>query len=85
MSIQQTSEHAAFNAFVSEQLGNDLGGKSLEDAVSDFRAYQLELKELRAKVAVAVEQSARGESEELDDEAFWVDVDALLKGEGLPD
>jgi hypothetical protein len=85
MPTQQVSEHAAFNEFVVERLGDDLGGKSLEDAVAEFRAYQRELEKLRAKVAIAVGQSAAGVSEELDDATFWEKVDPILDSEGIPE
>jgi hypothetical protein len=85
METPQFTEHVAFNTFVAEHLGDDLGGRSLEDAVSEFRAYQREVEELRAKLAVAVEQSDRGESEELDDEHFWAQIDAQLDAKGIPE
>ena len=85
MSSDLTSEWTDFSQFVNRQLEGDLQGASLEESVARFRAYQRDLEALRAKLRVSEEQSARGESSELDDSEFWKRVDKKLDELGIPE
>jgi hypothetical protein len=83
MSTDLHTDWDAFNAFVDGRLGHDRDGLSLEDAVHEFRAYQRELADARAKVREAKSASARGDSGELDIDALVREVNHDLAGEGI--
>lgn len=85
MSTDLSSDWTAFNQFVSEQLGGNLQGKSLEESVEEFRAYQKDLAAIREKLRISAEQSARGESSELDMDEFFKEIDAELDQRGIPE
>jgi hypothetical protein len=73
-----------FHRFLGQQL--DAGATvSPEEALSDFRERQRQLDLLRAKLQVALDESARGESAPLDVEAVKRDVRAQLASEGIYD
>ena len=78
-------ERDAFNAFIDGRLGQASRDLSLEDALSEFRAYQRELADARAKVQQAKESSRRGESAELDIDQFVQEVNGELNAEGIHD
>jgi len=82
MSTDLRTECDAFNAFI-DRRGTDAA--SLEDALMEFRAYQRELAEVRAKVQEAKTSSQRGESVELDIEQLIKEVTDDLAAEGISD
>src|SRR5204862_7531576 len=64
MATDLTSELTAFSRFVAQRLnGTNI---SLEESLREFRQYQRELADLRRRLSIAEEQSARGESQPLD-------------------
>ena len=50
MDTQLHIDRVAFNAFIDSRLGQTSGELGLEDVLSEFRAYQRELADVRAKV-----------------------------------
>lgn len=85
MSTDLSSDWTAFNLFVSEQLSGNLNGMTLEESLAKFRAYQEDLTAIRAKLKISEEQSARGESSELDMDEFFRELDAELDKRGIPE
>jgi hypothetical protein len=83
MSTDLITDWDAFNAFVDARLGRVRSGLSLEDALSEFRAYQRELVDARAKIREARQSSARGESVELDIDRLIQEVNSDLASEGI--
>lgn len=83
MSTDLTSDWNAFRQFVSSQLDGSLQGKSLEESLEEFRAYQKDVEALRAKINRSLEQSEKGESSELNEEEFWKRVGLRLDGLGI--
>lgn len=59
-----TTEISLFHQFIGERYIN--ADVPLDDAVHEFREYQRELADLKAKLRVAEEQSARGETGPID-------------------
>ena len=84
MITDQINEHEIFSTFINEHLGG-LNGKTLEEVLAEFRIYQRQLEDLRGKLRIAEEQSARGESRELDLDALFERVDKRLDGQGVPE
>jgi len=80
-----SNDFAAFNQFVTTQLGDDLAGLSLEESLAQFRAYQRDLESLRARLRTSEEQSARSESKALDEDAFWQRVNNRLDEKRIPE
>lgn len=85
MSTDLSSDWTAFNQFVSERLSGNLNGMTLEESLAEFRAYQEDLMAIRAKLKISEEQSARGESSELDMDEFFQELDAELDKRGIPE
>ena len=85
MSSDLATERDAFNAFIDGRLGQDRGVLNLEDALNEFRAYQRELADARAKVKEAKASSSRGESAELDIDQLVQEVTDELAAEGIRD
>lgn len=83
MSTDLRTEQDAFNAFIDGRLGRVRSGLSLEGALTEFRAYQRELADARAKVQEAKEPSRRGESAELDVDQLVQEVTDELAAEGI--
>ena len=83
MDIQLQIERDAFNAFIDSRLGQASSELGLEDALSEFRAYQRELADAQAKVQQAKTSSSRGESAELDVEQLVQEVTDELNAEGI--
>jgi len=79
------TERDAFNAFIDSRLGQASNSLRLEDALTEFRAYQKELAGARAKVQEAKASSQRGESEELDIDQLVQEVTNELAAEGIRD
>ena len=75
----------AFYDFISRIRQSGIQDLSPEDSVRHFRAYQEELKKFRSDTEVSLEQSRRGESKPLDDEAFMARVRKRLAEEGISD
>jgi hypothetical protein len=73
----------AFHAFIDGRLGQVPDSVSLEDALTEFRAYQRELAEARGKVQEAKAASRRGESAELDIDQVVREVTDELAAEGI--
>lgn len=76
-------ERDAFNAFIDSRFGQSGDELSLEIALTEFRAYQRELAEARAKVQEAKAASRRGESAELNVEQLVQQVTDELAAEGI--
>ena len=85
MASDLASDWTDFNQFISRRIEDQQPGKTLEESLAEFRAYQRDLEAIRAKLKVSLEQSARGESAELDDEEFWKRVDKQLDDLGIPE
>jgi hypothetical protein len=86
MSVHSTTENdtfQAFHAFIDDVLGG-LGDRSLEEAVLEFRAFQSDRERVLARLELARLESRRGQSRELDDDAFWQRVNARLDRDGVP-
>ena len=64
-----SSELQLFHDFLGQQLAAGGASASVEGAVVEFRRYQQELADLRAKLLVAEQQSLRGESAPFEAEA----------------
>ncbi len=85
MDIHTPTEKEAFDAFITERLGGDLNGLSLEAALARFRAYQRDLAQFKADTQDALEGSARGESKPLDIEEVVARGRARLAEKGITD
>ena len=83
MDTQLQIERDAFNAFIDSRLGQTSGELGLEDALGEFRAYQRELADARAKVQQAKIASSQGESAELDIDQLVHEVTDDLNAEGI--
>ena len=75
-------ELEAFHQFL-DRNGRESG--TLEHAVEQFRTYQRELSDARARIREAKESSARGESKELNIEETIHSVRTRLAEEGITD
>ena len=83
MATGLASELNAFNQFVQQCMnGSNL---SLEESLQRFRQHQRELVNLRHKLNLAEEQSARGESRPLDIDETTSKVRERLAREGITD
>lgn len=76
-------ERDAFNAFIDSRLGADSDSLDLESALVEFRAYQRELAEVRAKVEQAKQASLHEESKPLDIDQLISEVTSELAAEGI--
>jgi hypothetical protein len=83
MNSELQSDWADFNAFLDGRLGCADGAESLEDALTEFRAYQCELADARAKIQEAKASRDRGESAELDIEQLVLEVTEELSANGI--
>jgi hypothetical protein len=83
--VSTSSEWADFSQFVETKLGHDLEGKSLEDSVAEFRAYQRDLEALQTKIQHSIDQADRGEVHPLDDDAFWAKANRRFDELGIPE
>ncbi len=72
-----------FHAFVEDILGG-LGDRSLEEAIIEYRAFQTDRERVLARLQLARLESCRGQSRELDDDAFWQRMNARLDQAGVP-
>jgi hypothetical protein len=77
------TERDAFNAFFDNRLGPTSGTPNLEAALVEFRDYQRELAEAKAKVLEAKAASQRGETAELDIDRLIQEVTDELAAEGI--
>jgi hypothetical protein len=77
-----SSELQLFHDFLGQQLAAGGAAASVEGAVDEFRRYQQELAEIRAKLLVAEEQSNRGESAPFDAEASKLALRERLASHG---
>ena len=84
MSTDEMSEKQAFDSFVAQQLGGELKGLSLEEALAQFRQYQRDLDQIRAKLSNAEDQYDRGEAKPLNDATFRDNLDARMDERGIP-
>lgn len=85
MSTGQINDRDAFNTFIDVRWGGDLNDTSLEEALQEFREYQRKLEAVQAKIAEALQSSARGESRPMDDAcltALFQRRDAVLRNDG---
>lgn len=64
--LTQQNEVEAFRRFLCEELENSSAYNSLDEAVEAFRGYRRDLERFKKDIQPALEQSARGESKELD-------------------
>lgn len=69
MVTQTPSEIELFHTFISQRLAAGQASGSLDNAIEEFRRYQRELSDLKAKLSIAEEESRRGESAPFDVEA----------------
>ena len=73
----------AFYQFLGRRLEGSGDDLTPEQSVREFRNYQEELQRLREHLATAEQQSARGESSELDIDAVLQRVRQRLTAEGI--
>ena len=71
--------------YVGEQLSKADRETPLDELLSGFLQYRRELRDLRAKLRVAEDSSARGESKEIDVESLIAEVTHELASEGITD
>jgi hypothetical protein len=64
----------SFSSFVDRRLARVDTEFSLENALSEFRAFQIELEEAQERIREAKESSRRGESKELDVEELIAEI-----------
>ena len=83
MDTQLQIDRDAFNAFIDSRFSQGSPKLVLEEALSEFRAYQRELADARAKVQQAKSSSRRGESAELDVDQLVREVTDDLNAEGI--
>ncbi len=83
MNTNLQSERDAFSAFIDRRMVKVRSGLSLEDALSEFRAYQQELSHAQVKVQEAKVSSQRGESQELDIDQLVSEVTEDLIADGI--
>jgi hypothetical protein len=74
MNTSLQNERDAFNAFIDRRMTKVRSSLSLEDALTEFRAYQQELAQAQANVQEAKASSERGESEVLDIEQLIAEI-----------
>jgi hypothetical protein len=77
MSTNQSDDLQEFHRFLGQQLKAG-ATVSPEEALSEFRERQSQLEVLRAKLQVALDESARGESAPIDVEAVKREVRAAI-------
>jgi hypothetical protein len=80
-----TNEMQSFYEFLGRRLEKGAEKLTPEQSVHEFRAYQEELRRLRAKIATSHEQYVRGEARELDVDALMERVRAKFTQEGITD
>jgi hypothetical protein len=69
MATQLPSEVGLFQEFLVKLFAGGKPPGSLDEAVNEFREYQRELADLKEKLRIAEEQSARGQTGPFDAEA----------------
>lgn len=83
MNTNLQTERDAFNTFIDSRMAKVRSSLSLEDALSEFRAYQQELANAQAKVQEAKVCREQGESAELDIEQVVQEVIEELAADGI--
>lgn len=78
MATDSTNELQQFCDFLAPQVAAGDSARSLDDDVQRFRDYQRQAAELRARLAVAKQQSAAGQSGPFDAEAAKASLRARL-------
>ena len=84
MSGETSSELDAFRSFAHERLDAE-SYRVVEDTLALYRQRQTELERLRQELRPALEQSARGESKEIDFEEFKAAARQRLAEKGITD
>jgi len=82
MATQTPSEIELFHTFVSQQLAAGRTSGSIDNAIEEFRRYQRELSDLKAKLRNAESESQRGESGPFDAAATKQHVRDRLSNHG---
>jgi hypothetical protein len=85
MPTDQLNEVALFQQFLMTRTANGNGPTTLQEALQQFSDYQRELADLRAKLHVAEQQSAAGQTAPFDAAATKSAVRARLAEKGIPD
>lgn len=85
MSTDVKQDLREFHSFIGRQLENGGAAMTVEDSVTEFRAYQEELERCREAIRPALESSLRGESTPLDMREIIGEVTAQLQSEGIAD
>jgi hypothetical protein len=85
MATDLRCELEEFHRYLGRELERGNGVLTIEQAVVEFRAYQEELQRCREAIRPALEASLRGESEPLDMEAIWREVERRLTQQGVPE
>lgn len=88
MAVEQTNDRDVFVKYLDEHYPQGLNGHTLEEALAEFREYQRQLADLRAKIERAKQASERGESGPLMDEdraKTHERLNAILASEGITD
>ena len=82
MASELPYEVGQFQDFLSNRAESETPLASLDEAVSEFREYQRQLADLKDKLKVAEEQSARGEVGPFDAEATkkWLQEEIAKEG-----
>jgi hypothetical protein len=83
--IDQQTELEEFHRFIGRHLQNGGTKLSVNESVTEFRAYQEELERCREAIRPALEASLRGESEPLNMQEIIDRVTERLRKEGVPE
>lgn len=88
MATDIQDEREAFNRYLDEHCGGSMNGHTLEESLADFREYQRQLADCRAKVQAAIDSADSEGTEPLTEERLdemigeW---NAELRKEGVID
>lgn len=74
-----------FHEFASARLNNGLAGLSLEETLSEFREYQLEVAGLNAALQESSEEARQGRCGPLDPERLKAEIREELARDGIVD
>ena len=83
MSVTADNDMDAFNSFLLEQQAQGVVFATPEQSVQAYREYQKQLMEFQRLLEPALGQSARGETFEIDRDAFKADVLRHLAQKGI--
>jgi hypothetical protein len=83
--LTDSSEIQLFHQFLGERLQHFSPGVTPEEAVEEFRFYQIELERCQREIEPALQRSQRGETRPLDMEQIEARVIQRLAEKGIVD